>query len=393
MVEYSMQDIFSKAYLPLYISILVVCFIIALQVYNRLQFNIGRASEIKAFKRIIIAYIIYIFDDLLWLSFYPHSQFVAITSIFEYIETGILTTFTFCWFLFAEYYIDGFLIKNKFTKYLFTFPLILALITSTYFCLNVVGLVGSTTISSTYLYSINSSIDFFYMGFAFIHTLISLQREKRKTKKMRYLVILECILYPAAGAIISLFIFYVPFIILGILPSIIKVLIEMQNANIYTDALTRINNRYRVNEYLEKEWPNISLENPIVIYIIDVNRFKGINDKYGHLEGDRALIAVADSLKKAASQGIVIGRFGGDEFILVDSQNHDPEEIIKELRDNLQIITQKEQFPFDLTISIGYADCCNPDVPIANVIEEADNQLYLDKKTYREAIRMGNHIN
>lgn len=391
MVKFSIQSIFSKAYLPLYISILVVCFFIALQVYNRLQFNIGRASEIKAFKRIIIAYIVYIIDDLLWVSFYPHAQFVTITSIFEYIETGLLTTFTFCWFLFAEYYIDGFLVKNKFTKRIFSFPLIIALIASFYFCLNVVGIVGSKVIPSTYLYSINSSIDFFYMGFAFIHTLMSLKKERRNTKKQRYRVILECILYPAVGAIVSLFIFYVPFIILAILPSIIKVLIEMQNANIYTDALTRINNRYRVNEYLEKQWTNISLENPIIIYIIDVNRFKDINDQYGHLEGDRALVAVADALKKVASQGIVIGRFGGDEFILVDSQNHDPEQIKKELRDCLETLSRKEQFPFDLTISIGHADCHNSDISIANVIEQADHNLYLDKRTYREARKRALH--
>lgn len=77
------------------------------------------------------------------------------------------------------------------------------------------------------------------MGFAFFHTLYKLAQEKYRIRRQRYLVILECIVYPAMGAVVSFFISYVPYIILGILPSIIKVLIEMQNANIYTEALTR----------------------------------------------------------------------------------------------------------------------------------------------------------
>ncbi|MGN1388488.1 MAG: GGDEF domain-containing protein, partial [Bulleidia sp.] len=201
-----------------------------------------------------------------------------------------------------------------------------------------------------------------------------------KTKQHRMRVILECILYPFAGAVTSLFIYYVPFIILGILPSIIKVLIEMQNENIYTDALTGINNRYRVNEFLERSWDKCSVSAPMVIYLIDLNKFKTINDHYGHLEGDRALVAVADALKKVASEGLVIGRFGGDEFILADPRNHDPEKIKQELRDVLEENVRNQKFPFSLTISIGYARCTDPSISITEVQKLADERLYEDKK-------------
>lgn len=187
-------------------------------------------------------------------------------------------------------------------------------------------------------------------------------------------------LYPAIGAIASLFIYYVPFIILGILPSIIKVLIEMQNAHIYTDALTGINNRYRVSEYLEREWENCSVDHPIYIYLIDINKFKSINDKYGHLVGDQALVTLAETLKKIASEGIVIGRFGGDEFILVDSLNHDPEAVKKEIRIALQEAAIQKNYAFDLTISIGYAKCTNAKSKVTDIVASADDALYQDKK-------------
>lgn len=127
------------------------------------------------------------------------------------------------------------------------------------------------------------------------------------------------------------------------------------NAKIALKALTGINNRYRVREYLEKIWDHTTEKNPVVIYLIDINKFKGINDQYGHLIGDQALVAVADSLKVIATEGIVIDRFGGDEFILADPLNHDPQSIQKELREELRKASLAHHFPFDLTLSIGYA--------------------------------------
>lgn len=161
----------------------------------------------------------------------------------------------------------------------------------------------------------------------------------------------------------------------------------MQNENIYTDALTGINNRYRVNEFLERQWDRCSEASPMVIYLIDVNKFKDINDRYGHLEGDRALAAVADALKKAASEGLIIGRFGGDEFILADPMNHDPEKIRAELRSSLTEISENRKFPFSLTISIGYAVCTDPSIEISEIQRQADENLYRDKKSLGAAGR------
>ena len=323
---------------------------------------------------------IYIVDDMLWVIFLTNPGLTVFTDILAYLQTGILAAFTFFWFQFAEYYIDGFLVKKRVLGVVFALPLAAALLTTLFFCLNRLGVIGNSLFSTTYLYNIDSGVDFFYMVFAFFQALVSMIRAEHDTKRQRCRVILECVLYPAVGAIVSLYIFYVPFIILGILPSIIKILIEMQNANIYTDALTGINNRHRVNEFLERELSHCSERTPMVVYIMDVDRFKGINDRYGHLEGDRALIAVADSLKKIGSDGIVIGRFGGDEFILADARNHNPEEMIRKIRKNLQEAAEEQNFPFSLSISVGYAICTDPSEKINDVQMRADEALYRDKK-------------
>jgi diguanylate cyclase (GGDEF)-like protein len=376
----SQQAFFSSAYQPFYLFFFVICLIIAGQVYGRIQSNIGRQSETKAFRRIIRVYVIYIFEDMTWVLLSFHTHLHLATTLLEYIQSGILALFTFCWFLFAEHYIDGFPVMNRKYCRFYAVPLTVAGAVTVSFCLNLVGAAGNGLWQSFYLYLINSVVDTFYLAFAFLHTLIRALREKRKAQRQRFVVILECILYPAVGATASFFISYVPFIIMMILPSIIKVLIEMQNANIYTDALTGINNRYRVNEYLEKSWEHVSKTSPIVLYMIDINKFKGINDKYGHLEGDHALVIIANCLKKLTGEGIVIGRFGGDEFILVDTKNHDPKETVARYRSYLADAAKEQNLPYSLTVAFGYAVCTDPTERIEDVQKRADLALYEDKR-------------
>jgi diguanylate cyclase (GGDEF)-like protein len=376
----STQYHLSDAFEPLYISILVICMIIAVRVYGRVQSNIARESVTKSFQRIISVYMVYISVDMMWAAFAFHTSNLTMVMILEYIESGLLSLFTFCWFLFAEHYIRGFVTGSRRTTVLFALPYIATIFTTGIYVINEIGLAGNGGLPKNLLFMLNDIPDLFYLLFALCHTLLRMFREKYKARRHRYFVIIECIIYPAIGAGFSFFIYTVPYIILGILPSIIAVLIDLQNANIYTDALTRINNRYRVDEYLDQNWEHCSEKKPIAIYLIDIDKFKMINDRYGHLEGDRVLVALADSMKKMACEGMLIGRFGGDEFILIDSENHDPEEIRRELRQLLKETAAERQFGFPVTISIGYAACTNPLEDMKNVKARADASLYEDKK-------------
>lgn len=94
-------------------------------------------------------------------------------------------------------------------------------------------------------------------------------------------------------------------------------------------------------------------------------------------------MAVADSLKVIATEGIVIGRFGGDEFILVDSLNHDPQSIQKELREELRKASLAHHFSFDLTLSIGYAKATQACQKIPDIVSLADQNLYQDKAKHK----------
>ncbi len=84
-----------------------------------------------------------------------------------------------------------------------------------------------------------------------------------------------------------------------------------------TDALTGLANRRLIARRLEQEMLEATPERPTAILLIDLDRFKTINDTYGHDGGDVALKSLAAFLKKATRASDLVGRYGGDEFIVV----------------------------------------------------------------------------
>jgi diguanylate cyclase (GGDEF)-like protein len=122
--------------------------------------------------------------------------------------------------------------------------------------------------------------------------------------------------------------------------------------------------------------------------MIDVDYFKGINDKYGHVEGDHALRLVAEALKKTAdaNHGFA-ARLGGDEFLISTFNNsiQDPEKIKQDLDENLRSICENNHIPYQLIVSVGYAKCDSHQTKIINLFNEADQMLY-EKKDKHHAM-------
>jgi diguanylate cyclase (GGDEF)-like protein/PAS domain S-box-containing protein len=129
------------------------------------------------------------------------------------------------------------------------------------------------------------------------------------------------------------------------------------------------------------------LKRGIFILYADLDGLKGINDTMGHKEGDRAIKETADVLKKTFRNSDVIGRIGGDEFVIIP---------IGAAGDNIEIITDRLQknldtgneqigrrYKLSLSIGIAYYDPDNP-VTIENLLTEADALMYDQKKAKRE---------
>ena len=123
---------------------------------------------------------------------------------------------------------------------------------------------------------------------------------------------------------------------------------------------------------------------PLLVFVADVDGFKRINDRFGHREGDRALVRVAAALRKTFRKTDAIARFGGDEFVALVTQEHglSGDGLSRRLRANLARATA-EDARYRLTLSVGVVQHGPDGTPsLERLIAEADDRLY-DKKRGR----------
>ena len=162
---------------------------------------------------------------------------------------------------------------------------------------------------------------------------------------------------------------------------LLMIFFNKQEMMIYKDHLTGLNNRSRLLRYLEDRMENG--RNGLYAIMMDVNHFKEINDHYGHVEGDKVLAYVADSLKAVLDKvprKTFLARYGGDEFILII--NMDSEGDIKNL---VKAIKRKvgnfgpglKKIP--ISIACGYVKYDKKYCDIDSFIEAADEAMYRDK--------------
>ncbi|MCR4841895.1 MAG: GGDEF domain-containing protein [Eubacterium sp.] len=164
---------------------------------------------------------------------------------------------------------------------------------------------------------------------------------------------------------------------------------ESQNDLISVDALTRLNNRNALNDYLAVKLSSSSRDR-ICLIMLDMNRFKSINDTYGHVEGDRALSRTARCIKKACSMGITkvrpfIARFGGDEFVIVLDTRNDREvdRICDAIYSQLDFENENSGAPYELSISAGWARNLPNNRSAKELLGSADKCLYKKKNKLR----------
>jgi len=160
------------------------------------------------------------------------------------------------------------------------------------------------------------------------------------------------------------------------------------------DELTKLNNRRSFMEYMDIVWKqNHRLNLPITVLMIDVDYFKKYNDSLGHLEGDKALVAIAQCMKNHVKRETdFVARFGGEEFVclLPFVKKDEAANFAKTLVENVE--KMKIPHPMSdhsqyLTISAGAASIVpNDNNSQTQLLDEADKALYIAKKSGRNRV-------
>ena len=173
----------------------------------------------------------------------------------------------------------------------------------------------------------------------------------------------------------------IPVICVCVTMNLLCIYVGSNRQQISMDKLTQVNNRQNLIGFINHKL--INHESRLYVLMIDVDYFKPINDTYGHLEGDHALIRVADALKHSCNEfkrRPFIARYGGDEFIIVlEGTQEDADLLCATIRQRLLESQEQEQAPYDLTVSIGVAGY-RSGMQSKDLIAAADDDLYRIKQ-------------
>jgi len=156
-----------------------------------------------------------------------------------------------------------------------------------------------------------------------------------------------------------------------------------------SDTLTGLPNRKAYDEHIEQELKySARKKKPLTLLIFDIDYFKRVNDKFGHVTGDNILKRLAGVLSETIREGDFLARYGGEEFAIImpSTTIKQAEEIAERLRTTVQAYQFKDKNKrIDLTISGGLAQMRKTDT-YESLFERADNALYVAKESGRNRI-------
>ena len=157
------------------------------------------------------------------------------------------------------------------------------------------------------------------------------------------------------------------------------------------DGLTGISNRRAIEEHARAELDHARRkECPLSVILLDIDHFKAINDQYGHLVGDHILRHLAKILTRNLRQYDRIGRWGGEEFIVILPDTKISEAIIVAERMRAETVETKLSLEngkyYEVQISLGVA-CASGSYPtLAKLVDAADQAMYQAKKAGRNRV-------
>ena len=226
-----------------------------------------------------------------------------------------------------------------------------------------------------------------FLIFAAFYILDSLYLYVKRVKKNGSLKLfpVHIFLIPVtSGVVIQAFFAEIAITWTSIAISVAGIMTALKNEIIFTDCLTGLYNRVYL-EFLHKRACN-KKDCWVSGIMIDLNGFKQINDNYGHAEGDLALCIVADLLRKSFSEYGVVTRYAGDEFVIMLNTTDDQliQKIIKSAKKNFVTENEKNDKPYQLSASMGYAITNLSNETIDDFMNRIDEQMYQDKMKYYE---------
>lgn len=374
----------------LYFQVNLVCLMIMAKLWRTVLYDYKSQRESRLFSHVLFFTTIFTIADAGWIIFtsllFPGNIFINyIVNIVYFVSSAFIGI---TWFMFCEH-ILGFNVKRtQLVNIIFHIPfLALVLMTLSSPFTHFIFYIDSENVYHRGPYH---NIQVICMNIYFVATsiqgLIRLFDKNEIAMKKKYISISTLILWAFTAQMIQVCIPGYPTIEIGLTMALFSVYVELRNSIISIDQLTQINNRTQLLKYLLQKFksfdPDDNSKN-LYLLVLDVDDFKQINDKYGHMEGDFALKLVADSLKKvAADTNSFISRVGGDEFVVVCENENDAgtEQLCEKIRKQIHENSSESKKEYKISVSIGYAKKDAKNTTVSDLMKTADAFMYKNKQ-------------
>lgn len=380
-------------YFIYYTEASIVCVVIFGIMLGRDLFSVDRQDKQIKYDHALIAFMLYFVSDALWAAviagMLPRNLFTVLSTNFS--NCVLMSAITYCWLLYVMA-VEQVPYRDKpACKVITILPFVASTIALviTYLLAPRVLLSEDLQLQTAY-FAFQISVPCIYIAAVLGYTLRQARREENPIERRKHLFVgFFPIMVIVGGLIQVLLLPDTPIFCFCCAILMLVFYISAMDTQISTDPLTALNNRGQLLHYTSIR-TNIRREGRrTFVIMIDVNDFKAINDTYGHAEGDRALILIAESLRsvvRAHSTPMFLARYGGDEFILI-VHTASPDEVdplITEIRDQIKKRCRNEKAPYLLSIGAGYDELAATNDTFQKCMQRADDRLYLDKARQKE---------
>jgi diguanylate cyclase (GGDEF)-like protein len=159
---------------------------------------------------------------------------------------------------------------------------------------------------------------------------------------------------------------------------------ELVRLQSFTDPLTEVYNRRSLDDMAGRFISHARRSRkPLTFLLVDVDRFKEVNTKFGHLSGDIVLAEIAALLKSSTRGSDAVVRYGGDEFLVILADTSHAEKVVERIDNYLSEWNKAEHLEgFEVSLSIGAAEWCDGKT-LDEVLDAADRDMYAAKDTQK----------
>ena len=270
-----------------------------------------------------IVHIVYFLSDIGWAAVdsgvLPSTRFFVI--LFNFINYVFLDLIGYSWFMYMAASEGMLLDKNRrFGRVLMIPAIVSVCVMIAAYVINPLFWIDTEGNLNNLYYPLMVSVPSLYVLSSSVISLRNAKKTDVKEDQRLYKLIAIYPLSIVSFGMLQTFALNAPLFCFGCTLMMLFFYIRSLQMQISVDALTKLNNRGQVNRYMDRI--HYSENESCCVCMIDIDRFKEINDRFGHAEGDRALTLIAEALRRTADKAgvpVFIGRYGGDEFTMIVS--------------------------------------------------------------------------